>query len=121
MSTKQVFFGNWSDLNGLRDAFASYNEESPVPADLDVIFASYDGGGYDGDASVVFRRDGKLYEVHGSHCSCYGLEDQWDPEEATVESLKVTIIGHLGYSHGDDAKLAWGAIITALEAESVQR
>ncbi len=35
-----------------------------------------------------FRRDGRLYEVNGSHCSCYGLENQWDPESTTVEALR---------------------------------
>lgn len=28
-----------------------------------------------------------LYEVNGSHCSCYGLEGQWEEEETTVEAL----------------------------------
>lgn len=36
---------------------------------------------------VVFRKEDKLYEVHGSHCSCYGLEGQWSPEETSFEAL----------------------------------
>jgi hypothetical protein len=51
------------------------------------VFASYGGGSYEGDAFVLYQRDGKLYEVSGSHCSCYGLESQWSPEETTWAAL----------------------------------
>lgn len=114
---KQVFFGNWSDLQDMRAAFADYKEESPVPHDIDVVFASYNTESYEGDAIVVFRRDGKLFESHGSHCSCYGLEDQWGPEEATVESLKKTITNSLRY-HDSEAIAAWDLIVAELEKSS---
>ena len=57
-------------------------------AGIEVLFAYYSYEDYSGKAFVLFRRDGKLYEVNGSHCSCYGLEDQWEPEETTVESIR---------------------------------
>jgi len=44
-----------------------------------VIFASYEYEFYQGDADVVFIKNGNLYWVNGSHCSCHGLEDQWEP------------------------------------------
>lgn len=55
----------------------------------DIIFAHYTYEDYSGDAFVLLRdsKDGKLYEVNGSHCSCYGLEGQWDMEETTLELL----------------------------------
>lgn len=53
-----------------------------------ILFAQYDYQDYEGYAFVLFERDGKLYEVNGSHCSCYGLEDQWCPEETSVEAVK---------------------------------
>lgn len=49
----------------------------------EIILADYDIDGYDGSAYVLFTRDGKLYEVSGGHCSCMGLEDQWDEEEVS--------------------------------------
>lgn len=45
------------------------------------IFAAYGTPSYEGYATVIFYRDGKWYQVEGGHCSCYGLEDQWKPEE----------------------------------------
>jgi len=59
------------------------------PTDAEILFAAYGQEGYDGAALVVYERDGKLYEVNGSHCSCYGLEDQWQPEETSKAALAI--------------------------------
>jgi len=53
----------------------------------EVVFAAYSCEYYEGDAFVLFIKDGKLYEVNGSHCSCYGLEGQWEPEETFVDAI----------------------------------
>jgi len=55
--------------------------------DIEILLAAYTYESYEGDAFVLFRQNGKLYEVNGGHCSCYGLEGQWDPEETTKEAL----------------------------------
>lgn len=52
-----------------------------------LLIASYTYEDYSGSAWVLFSKDGKLYEVYGSHCSCYGLEDQWTPEEVCLPEL----------------------------------
>lgn len=84
-----------------------YAEESPYPnvsewkrrkvamgyaikqyADVNILFASYGCASYSGDAWVLFSQDNKLYEVRGSHCSCYGLENQWEPEEVLLKELE---------------------------------
>ena len=65
--------------------------------DLEVLLASYSYENYSGDAFVLFRKNGQLFEVHGGHCSCYGLEGQWEPEETTIESLEHRLSeGNLG-------------------------
>ena len=71
--------------------------------DRHILFAVYGAGGYEGSAFVLFERDGELYEVNASHCSCYGLEDQWDPEETTVDALAYRLNeGKLGDANGED-------------------
>jgi hypothetical protein len=55
---------------------------------INVLFAAYGTDNYSGDAFVLFEQDGKLYEVNGSHCSCYGLEGQWEPEETRLDALE---------------------------------
>lgn len=53
-----------------------------------ILFASYGRDNYSGDAWVLFEENGKLYEVNGSHCSCYGLEGQWEAEEVVLKELE---------------------------------
>jgi len=53
----------------------------------EVLFAAYEYENYSGDALVIFREGGETKAVFGSHCSCYGLEDQWKPEPMTAEML----------------------------------
>lgn len=55
-----------------------------VPNDpkYQILYAGYERPDYEGYAKV-FGYDTekkKFFDVHGSHCSCYGLEDQWDPD-----------------------------------------
>lgn len=52
------------------------------------IFAAYNQESYEGDALVIWKKSGKIFENHGSHCSCFGLEGQWDPEKVTKKALK---------------------------------
>lgn len=62
-----------------------------------VLFASYSYQDYSGDAFVLFCENGKLFEVNGSHCSCYGLEGQWTPEEVVLKELENRItVGTFG-------------------------
>jgi hypothetical protein len=53
-----------------------------------ILFAAYETPCYEGYADVIFVSDGKLYHVEGSHCSCYGLENQWEPVETTTAALR---------------------------------
>jgi len=54
--------------------------------DYELLCAAYEGD-YSCNAFVLLKKNNQLYEVNGSHCSCYGLEDQWEIEETSVESL----------------------------------
>jgi hypothetical protein len=69
------------------DVVRNFELSSEQLEGVEILYAMYDGGGYEGEAHVIFRKDDKLYEVNGSHCSCYGLEGQWKPEETTVTAL----------------------------------
>lgn len=89
----QIYFGLWSSYGGMR---ASWREDDGFPPEADILFASYDGGTWDGDALVVFRdTDGSLSESNGAHCSCYGLEGQWSPESTSWGALAMRkLSGH---------------------------
>jgi hypothetical protein len=76
------FFGDFGSVEDIENMWAGVGSLSEAT----VIAAIYDTGDYSGDAMVVYRKEGKLYEVHCSHCSCNGL-DSWRPEETTYEVL----------------------------------
>jgi len=42
---------------------------------------------YEEDSFCLFRKNGKLFETYGTHCSCYGFEGQWNPVETSWEEL----------------------------------
>lgn len=52
------------------------------------IFAYYNYEDYSGDAYVLFKVGDQWYQNGGGHCSCNGLEGQWEPEETTLEAVK---------------------------------
>lgn len=91
-----MYLNDWkeSGREGMRSDFGI------TDADLEgveVLLASYTYEDYSGSAFVLFRKGGELFEVHGSHCSCYGLSEQdycgdsrtqWEPEETTAEAVR---------------------------------
>jgi hypothetical protein len=81
-------------------------------ADINILFASYGTDNYSGDAWVLFEKDGQLFEVNGSHCSCYGLEGQWEPEPVVLEELQARIeAGHFGRDSYSDNEFVQELIV----------
>lgn len=53
-----------------------------------LISKQYEGPwGCDSSSFFVFSKENKFYVVEGSHCSCFGFEDQWVPREVTLKYL----------------------------------
>ena len=81
------------------------NKEALENKRIILAYESVGSWGCDSSAYTLFKDDitGKLYENHASHCSCYGFENQWEPEEVTPEYLvhKVTN-GNLFWTGGYD-------------------
>lgn len=86
MPGPQRYFDCFEDIADVRREFGIDDAEI---ADEEVLVAVYEQPNYDGAAFVLFERDGALYEVNGSHCSCFGLEDQWQPELTTWAALAI--------------------------------
>lgn len=121
-----MFLHDWkeSGIEGMRDDFGITDEDLKG---VEVLLATYTYEDYSGDAFVLFLRDGKLYEVNGSHCSCYGLSEsdysgdtttQWQPEETTVAALWMRMAkGHLADSDYDGGGFAKELSEVLLELE----
>lgn len=77
----------FEEFNSQEDVYREFAVSEEQSKGVDILYAYYGYASYEGDAQVIFRKDGKLFEVNGSHCSCYGLEGQWEPEETSVTAL----------------------------------
>ncbi len=78
LRVRPIYAENFSNRE---DVFGSFAR--PDDSDIQILYANYYTPEYEGYASVVYYREstGKYYEAYGSHCSCFGLEGQWDRDE----------------------------------------
>ena len=76
-----MFYGEFSSARSVCEAFAIDR------IDGHILFAVYEHESYTGQATVILVNQGKLWLVEGNHCSCYGLEDQFKPEEISFSAL----------------------------------
>lgn len=73
-------FSSWADV---QSNFAT-DEKEPTK----VYYAGYFYADYEGSACVIYRRGrDNYYIVEGGHCSCNGLEGQWEPEHYKGKKL----------------------------------
>lgn len=107
MTTKKVgdttkYFGMFGSREQIINELASTNysknaeverldwvERNPLfPTEKEILVASYEYEDYSGSAFMLFKKNGKLYEYQGSHCSCNGLEDgNFSAGETSWEAL----------------------------------
>ena len=101
-----MFFDEWENCTA-EDIFAEFEVGKEEREGVEILFAWYNCPPYEGNAYVLFRKDGKFYDIVGGHCSCFGLEGQWDPTETTIEALRMRCEkGSVGYGYEPDlAKL----------------
>lgn len=72
-----------------------YSATEEQMKDLKVLIAYESVGSWGCDSASFFllknKKTKQLFEVHGSHCSCYGFENQFEPTETDVTSLKFRV------------------------------
>ena len=78
------YFGEFAGIDDLRHEFKISLADVQDP---EILWAYYEVEGYGSTARVIYQREGHVYEVYGSHCSCMGLEDQWEPAEVSWGQL----------------------------------
>jgi hypothetical protein len=98
MSDMYDGFEDWKDVQ------TQFEMDDPEPDE--VLYASYECEYYEGWSTVIYRNGDKFYYNYAAHCSCYGLEGQWDPEEYTAElfikayekgnwTIPVSVVNHV--------------------------
>lgn len=87
MSVYQGNFASWKDV------VSNFRGPQDMKEPSKVYLASYNCEGYEGYAEVFWRQGRKYYYLHGSHCSCYGLEETgWDPEVFDTKKLFIEFL-----------------------------
>ena len=97
----KYYLNDWEnkDEEYIFDDFEVEKEER----DVNILFATYNYESWTGDAFLIVEKDGKLFEVHAWHCSCYGLEEQFTLEETNVEAIEHYINkGHFGHGYRNE-------------------
>ena len=88
-----------------------YGEGDGTALDNKEVLIAYESvGSWGCDSSSFFllrdKSSGELFEIHGSHCSCYGFEGQLNLESSSISSLRYrnregSVFGTGGYD-GDE-------------------
>lgn len=78
---QQIEWHQWQDDR------PSHGPALVKPEHLLILFSRYSYEDYAGEGYVLGYDTEKetFFEVFGSHCSCYGLEGQWDEEAIEIE------------------------------------
>lgn len=100
MNRECIFLNNWAEGNAalLKKYFAL---SGPELLGIELLLASYARDAYGGEAFVLYRKGGVLYEVNASHDSSDGVEGQWEPEDTLVKALYYRLDkGRLGSDDG---------------------
>ena len=97
----------WANVEFWKERKAEVAESIEKHKGEKILFASYGQEYYEGSAWVLIEKDGQLMEINGSHCSCYGLEQQWEPKPVTLDELKFRLIsGTMGSDAYSDNEFA---------------
>ena len=90
LKKQPIYADGFSNREDVFNQFAK-----PEDKDIKICYAVYIQESYDGNAIVIYYRSStkKYYEAYGSHCSCYGLDNQWEGnEEIVFEELEKRLI-----------------------------
>ena len=81
--------GYLEEFKSWEDVARQFSIDMPEPEE--VLLAIYEIDSYDGEAMVVYRQGNNYFLASGNHCSCFGLENQWSPEEYDLETFKKVV------------------------------
>jgi hypothetical protein len=117
MHEKGLFLNDWR-RHGLLQMKTAFGLTTRDLKGAEILLASYSRGLCQGEAFVLFLRDGTLYEVNACHHSDQLLEGQWDPEDTNVQALRHRLEhGQLGRGESGDDLFASELLFLLTELE----
>jgi len=112
-----AFLNEWHDGDEelLKKEFGLLADEL---VNVTILLATYIHDELGGEAFVLFRKNGTLYEVNASHDSMGRMTGQWEPEETLLKALRYRLEqGRLGRAADGSNLFAdeLGFLLTELE------
>jgi len=82
------------------------------PKEEEILFAHIDEDSYEGSFHMVWRRDGKLFEMRNSHCSCNSYSDDFDSWK-NLQPISLAYLANQGkpYWLPKEAEPLWDAVM----------
>lgn len=102
------------------DAYIRDDGKAKLPLNLHIFYSHYEYSNYEGYGFLVgYDTEQKSFFYNtGSHCSCNGLEGQWDIEYYTYEEL-VGYIERIVKNNRSDAKAEYKELLDLLTTGGV--
>lgn len=111
MSPYKELFSDWKNVQ------SNFEMQEPEP---DEVFAAfYDYADYSGASFVAYRNGDSYFIVEASHCSCYGLEGSWSPEEFKSREVFIEYLKKRD-PYEENLKSIVNNIVDKLEAKDVE-
>lgn len=110
---KQVYFNEFATTKwgGVQEEF-----DTNFPEPANVLYADYEYQNYEGEANVIWQEDdGSISYVSGGHCSCYGLEGQWEVETYPEETIRKMI------QRARESDNKWSKYVLGIDYEKLER
>lgn len=115
MYEHDLYLNEWKEGN-LKTLKKAFGLTDAALESVEILLASYSRDALCGEAFILFKKDGQLYEVNASHDSTDGMFDQWEPEETLLAALRYRLEhGRLG--RGDDGEVLFASELAFLLAE----
>ncbi len=103
MNERSPFLNEWQDAD-IETLIKTFGLSAGSVAAVEILLASYTRDALCGEAFVLFKQAGQLYEVNASHDSTDGLSGQWEPEDTLVAALRYRLEkGRLGQDDNGEA------------------
>lgn len=113
MSIDVLLLEDYSGMNSLDDIQEKLREDVASEFDIDksilqdveflICYMSVGSWGCDSSSFYIGKRGNQVFEVNGSHCSCYGFEGQWDEEIIKTKEEMLSLAERWNFLGGYDS------------------
>jgi hypothetical protein len=113
------FFSEYT-LEDLHAECSPYAFLKGWPTQDEVLFGEWWEESYEGAFHLIWRKNGVLYMLENSHCSCNGFYEDYGPSDNVsckaneINGQYLVNLGHPYWLRTDEQRVAWDAMLEAV-------